>query len=304
MPAPVAEPGLPSGSPVTATIELHSLACPGCGGDQRWDPARQVLACTACGRAGALLASAADDDADDATAVIPATDAHGRMPQMIAPFAVVEADARANALAWIRAQWLAPSSLSRHARRGRVKGAYLPFWVFDAHAVGHWEAPGVRGIIEMDFDNIPVSADPAADAPLLASLEPWPARWLRPFDARFAAGWAVELGPRELVDALPLAHQRMERDLIAAARRNQTSKQRDKMRLLGAEYVRETSVLALLPVWSLDYVYLGRLYRIAVNGATGKAVGTAPVSLVKVALAAAAVLGIGLLVALRPFAGN
>ena len=97
------------------------------------------------------------------------------------PFLIAAQDARAAAARWIRSAWFAPSKLARLARSDAVKGVYLPFWTFDAHAVAHWDTPGgTRGIIEMDFDDLLVCGDRQADPQLMERLEPYPAKALRP----------------------------------------------------------------------------------------------------------------------------
>jgi hypothetical protein len=217
-------------------------------------------------------------------------------PQLIAPFVLAEADARAGALMWLAARWLAPWTFARQARRNPLAASFVPCWIFATHAVAHWEGPGLRGIIEMDFVDLAISADPAADA-LPDSLAPWPSQALRPLDPQYAGDRPQGRATRDVGDAATLAHQRMERDLIATARRSQPAKQRDKLRLLGVEYPRETPVLALVPVWSVDCVYLGRTHRIAVNGATGRVAGSVPASIEKIVVAVAALLALCIAVA-------
>ena len=208
-------------------------------------------------------------------------------PQQIAPFVLAEADARAAALIWLESRWVAPGTFARQARRNTPSASFVPCWIFATHAVAHWEGPGVRGIIEMDFVDLAMSADPAADA-LPDSLAPWPSQALRPFDPQYEGNRPHGRATRDVGDAATLAHQRMERDLLATARRSQPAKQRDKLRLLGVEYPRETSVLALLPVWFVDCIYLGQTHRIAINGVTGRVGGSVPVSIEKIVAAAAA----------------
>jgi LSD1 subclass zinc finger protein len=206
-------------------------------------------------------------------------------PESIMPFLTSETEARAAASQWIRRAWLAPSKLARLARTGAIKGAYLPFWTFDAHAIAHWDrAGGVRGIIETDFDDVLVCAERDMDARLLAELEPFPSKALCAYDPRYAAGWTVGRAQREQDEAMRISHGQMERELLGAARHSQPAKERDKMQLRGVEYTRETCRQTLLPVWTLDFAYLKRRYRIAVNGATGKAAGSAPTSIAKVAV--------------------
>jgi len=223
------------------------------------------------------------------------------VPRRIAPFALAEADARAAALAWLETRWLAPSTFAGQARRNSLAPSFVPCWIFAGHAVGHWEGPGLRGIVEMDFSDIPISADPAADA-LPDSLAPWPPRALRGVDSQPGEDRPQGRATRDVADAATLAHQRMERELMATARRSQPAKQRDRLRLLGVEYPRETSVLALLPVWSLDCAYLGRSHRIEINGATGRVSGSVPASVAKIVAAAAAMLALCVAIAWRALA--
>jgi hypothetical protein len=143
----------------------------------------------------------------------------------------------------------------------------------------------------MDFVDLAISADPAADL-LPDSLAPWPSQALRPLDPQSAGDRPHGRATRDVGDAATLAHQRMERDLVATARRSQPAKQRDKLRLLGVEYPRETSVLALLPVWFVDCIYLGRTHRILINGVTGRVGGSVPLSIEKIVVAAAALLAL------------
>ena len=117
----------------------------------------------------------------------------------------------------------------RAARRvaTRRRPSFVPCWMFAAHAVAHWEGPGLRGIVEMDFVDLPISADPAADA-LPDSLAPWPSQALRPVDPQYAGDRPQGRATRDVGDAATLAHQRMERDLLATARRSQPAKQREQ----------------------------------------------------------------------------
>ena len=193
-----------------------------------------------------------------------------------APFAFGEAEARAAALAWLHGRWLASPALSRHAREGAIESVWVPFWLIDAYAVAHWEGPGLRGIVEMDFGALTVCAEAFADGAQMEALEPWPVRALRPHDARELADRTVVHEALSRDDALALAGRRMERDLIATARRGQPTAMRERMRLLGVEYPRESCESALLPMWRFDDFRLGRRWRIAINGVTGKVAGARP----------------------------
>jgi hypothetical protein len=140
----------------------------------------------------------------------------------------------------------------------------------------------------MDFGDLMVCADRGIDAELVDRLAPYPSKNLPA--ARDTSGSTVLRAKRPQDEAYGIAHSRMERELLETARRSQPAKHRDKVQLRGVEYARESCTQALLPVWLLEYTYLMRGYRIAVNGATGKAAGAMPLSVFKVSLLVVAVL--------------
>jgi hypothetical protein len=218
------------------------------------------------------------------------------VPDGIVPFTIAEPDARERAARWIRRTWFVPSGLAHRVRDDAIKQLYRPYWLFDAHAVGYWSAAGVtRGIIEMDFSNLLISGERAADPNELFELEPAAVKAIRPYALREIGLIAVADAPRSFTEAASLAHARMEHELVAAAKRSRPAKDRERLNMSRVEYARESCRRLLLPTWLLDYRYLGRSYRIAIDGASGRVVGEAPKSFVKAALATVAVLWLILL---------
>ena len=212
-------------------------------------------------------------------------------PDGIVPFAIDEPKARERAARWIRRSWLPPSKLGNVTETDAVEGLYLPFWAFDAYAIGYWSGGSVtRGIIEMDFGNVLVSADRGADSNGMPALEPPLSDAIRPYDRRLVAGRSITNAQRSRDEATLLAHARMERELAAATRRSRPPKERDKLHLSLVEYPRENCKRLLLPIWLIDYRYLGRSYRITIDGSTGRVTGEVPTSVAKVALVTIAAL--------------
>ena len=212
-------------------------------------------------------------------------------PDGIVPFAIDEPDARERAVRWIRRSWLPPSKLGNLAQTDAVEGLYLPFWAFDAHAIRYWSGGSVtRGIIEMDFGNLLISADRSADSNGMPTLEPPLSNAIRAYDRRLVAGRPIANAQRGQDEATLLAHARMDRELVAAARRSRPPKERDKLQLSPIEYARENCKRLLLPIWLIDYRYLGRSYRITIDGSSGCITGEVPMSVSKVALVTIAAL--------------
>ena len=217
------------------------------------------------------------------------------VPEGVVPFTIPEPEARGRAERWIRRAWFAPSTLVRRMRDDAIKQCFLPYWLFDARAIGYWSAAGLtRGIIEMDFARMLVPAErmafddrPELELPLVKAI--------RPYALREIGLTEVAEPQRGFAEAAAIAHARMEGDLAAAAKRSRPPKERDKLNLSRVEYARESCRRLLLPMWQLDYRYLGRNYRIAIDGATGRVIGEAPRSAVKAAVVAGIVIWLVLL---------
>src|SRR6266576_5493292 len=128
-------------------------------------------------------------------------------PDGIVPFVIDEPEARERALRRVRRSWLPPSRLLHLTRTDSFEGLYLPFWAFDAHAIGYWSGGSVtRGIIEMDFGNLLVSASRRADSNERPGLEsPLPSA-IRAYDRRLVAGRRIANAQRGQDDATLLAH--------------------------------------------------------------------------------------------------
>jgi hypothetical protein len=212
-------------------------------------------------------------------------------PDAIVPFAIDESNARERALRWIRRSWLPPSKLGHRTRTDAVEGLYLPFWVFDAHAMGYWSGGSVtRGIIEMDFGNLLVCASRRADSNGMPGVEPPLPSAIRAYDRHLVGGRPTTSAQRGQDEATLLAHARMERELAAAMKRSRPPKEREKLLLSRVEYTRENCKRLLLPIWLIDYRYLGRSYRITIDGSTGRVTGEVPTSVAKVAIVTLAAL--------------
>ena len=61
-------------------------------------------------------------------------------PQSLLPFKLSEGQVRDRIRAWYGGRWFAPNRLKTAALTDTLKGVYLPYWTFDAHANAHWQA--------------------------------------------------------------------------------------------------------------------------------------------------------------------
>jgi len=271
-------------------VERKRYRCARCGAVETLEPGMRAFSCAFCGTPGVVE--------------VP-PDAELVRPQGVLPFRISRGDAVGRFRSWLRSLWFRPSDLVGRAEVESVRGIYVPFWTFDADTRSRWRAEaGYRrgsgknarvewrpasGELSHRFDDLPVPGSRGIDAGLARGLEPFPTAELVPYDPSYLAGFLAEEYGVPLDRAWATARERMTATLRAACRAEVPG---DLCRNLEVET--SWSDLAcksgLLPVWIAAYQYRGRVYRYAVNGATGRATGSAPWSWVKIGLAAFALL--------------
>ncbi len=183
-----------------------------------------------------------------------------------------------------------------------MRGIYVPFFTFDAHTFTRWSAESgkrvgtgnsarivwtpVSGTLEHRFDDLPIPASRGLESDLAREIEPFPTRELVAYEPNYLSGFLAEEYALTLEEAWRLAHQRMTATLEAACRAEVPGEHCRNL-VLDTRFADEQFKTGLLPVWIAAYRYGDRSFRYVVNGATGKASGTAPWSWVKISIALA-----------------
>jgi len=270
-------------------LERKSYRCTRCGAVESLDPGIAATACAFCGTPSVVEAPPRDDLV---------------RPAGVLPFTVSRHEALERFRSWLGSLWFRPGDLPAVATLDSVRGVYVPFWTFDAATVSRWRALAgtrrgsgrnaridwrpVSGVLEHFFDDLPVSGSRGIDAGTAQALEPFPTGQLVPYDPSYLAGFIAEEYQRPLAAAWQLARQRMQATLRAACRSEVPG---DLCRDLEIDTT--WSALAtksgLLPIWLAAYSYRDASFAYVVNGATGKATGSAPWSWWKIGAALAAV---------------
>lgn len=271
---------------------LLGMDCRGCGASMTYDAGARALRCAFCG----------STDLERQ----PGTTGRER-PSRRVPFAVTDAQARAAFEGWLRKGFWRPSSLQHEARLTSMVPAYVPCWSITARTSTHWAAdssvtpPGARadwcpvggsstGVVE----GLLVVASGSLRQEEVDALVPWRLSAAVPYAREQLEGAVVEdIGlsrraarPRAM-DAIVEAERARCADEVPGKHRNV------KVNVLVTDMGSEP---VLVPVFIAAYRWRERSFRFVLNGETAKAIGQAPLSVLKVALAllAAAVL-LGLL---------
>jgi hypothetical protein len=232
-------------------------------------------------------------------------------PDLVIPFCIDRAEAEEIFRGWLGRGALRPGDLRHASALTEMRGVYLPWWCFTVDCRAFWTA---------DSNDTPRLA--RADwAPKFGAHETRYQGLIVPASGALAAAEIQALGSYELDGAVPFSREALGEapaEVFAVTRKQarrdagagfeELLKRDCKARVPGSRhrnlklnplFTGTTASPVLLPVWIMAYEYGGRPYRFLVNGQTGKADGTAPLSPWKIAalvlLAAALVVLLGLL---------
>jgi len=233
-----------------------------------------------------------------------------RTPDFVLPFQYGRETAINCFFEWCKAGRFTPVQFVKKENVEKMTGLYVPFWLFDSAADMNVTAEGkkvsssttgrstytttsyykVVRSRHLDWDNIPLDGATRIDDKLMEIIEPYDYVDLEPFDMKYLAGFFADkydLPADKLTDRLQKRLKeyvdRIFKDSVKTY--NSVSKVTDSTRYSAPEFH-----YALMPVWILNYQYLGKTYTFAMNGQTGKVAGEPPVSRVKLLILGVAVL--------------
>jgi len=248
-------------------------------------------------------------------------------PESLIPLDVERDVAREAFRQWVAGLWFRPNAL-RRAKSLTAAGVYVPAWTFDAHVHSEWSAdsgtyywvtqtytttvngrPVTRtrqvrktrwrpawGERDDSYDDLQIIASHVVRGDLARKLGEFDTRALVPYRPEYLAGWQAEEYQLDLEQGWSLGKQR-----IAASQRQRCAgdvpgdthrnlRVRDTLSDVRWKHV-------LLPMWSLTYRFRGKAYPVLIHGQTGKVVGEAPYSWVKILCAVLGVVALALLIA-------
>jgi hypothetical protein len=275
----------------------RTVQCQSCKAVSVFDPERVGQNCDFCG-------SPALVDYQEIKAPI--------RPQSLLPFIVPESQVREQIRKWYASKWLAPGKLKSRALVDRVHGVYIPYWTFDAHVVCPWNADAghyyyttetyrdnqgrtrtrqvrhvrwvpASGEVRHFFDDEPVPGTRGVSQALLAGVQPFPTRDLKPYDTAYLSGFVIEHYQVVLFDAAKRSQDAMTeklRSMCAAEVPGDTQRSLQ----IHPVFSGQTFKHILVPVWLLTYDFGAKPYQVVVNGVTGRMAGDYPKSFWKIAL--------------------
>jgi predicted RNA-binding Zn-ribbon protein involved in translation (DUF1610 family) len=296
-------------------VELRVAHCGTCGARVAYAERATVERCVYCDSSQVL-----DQDANR----------NALRPESVVPLDVGRLAVEQGFQRWLKRLWFRPDALKR-TRRFQAVGIYVPFWTFDCEVHSNWSAdaghyywvtqtyvamvngkPRVQtrrvrrirwepawGERDDTYDDLLVAASRGVPPALVERLGRFDTTALVPYRPEYLAGWRAEEYQLDLEAGWAEGQARVEASQQSRCSGDVPGDTQRGLRVQNlVSDVRWKHVL--LPVWSLAYTWRGRSFRVLVHGQTGRVVGEAPYSWVKILLAAvgvAAVVGVILVVA-------
>lgn len=279
--------------------EMNWDAAPGTAWQPEEEASLLTYICQSCGgtiTANSTTAATRCPYCDNA--VVMAGNLSGSLrPDLVIPFQVDKDAAVAALKQHLTGKKLLPKVFKEENRIQEVKGMYVPFWLFDADAIGSAQYRGTRVRTWQDsnyiytetshyqilrggtlaFQGIPVDGSAKMPNDLMESLEPYDLSKAVDFQTAYLAGYLADKYDMDAQESKTRANQRIKSSMDQSLRST----------VLGyASVIPLGSSLrlhngrcryALLPVWLLTTRYKDQPYLFAMNGQTGKFVGNLPV---------------------------
>lgn len=218
-------------------------------------------------------------------------------PKWIIPFKVSPDQVRDKYTKLVKGMPFAPREFTARNQIEKIKGVYIPFWLYSFREDGALRATAERLTVhdtpkytvtthhvfevdreaEADFKSLPVDASSRTPDDIMDSIEPFDFKEMKPFKMPYMAGFMAERYDQDADFCFKRAGKRAETTMAEKLRASVIGY--NSVTVTGMQAVTEgayKSEYALIPVYLLFTKYRGKDYLYAVNGQTGKAVGDVP----------------------------
>lgn len=223
-----------------------------------------------------------------------------RVPDRMIPFGMTKEQALAAFKKEASRLKLTPNAF-KHASVDDIQGVYVPYWLYDASVSGmaDFECERTKSWSDSDYTytqhdvyqvsrsgniaylDVPVSGTSKVTEDLTESIEPFDYSTSVGFSPAYLTGFMTNKYDVEAEEANPRALARMKSSAKDVLRKSVTGY--DSVNMTNSVFEPAFGELeyVFLPVWLLNVDFQGKNYNYAMNGQTGKFVGTFPVSTAK-----------------------
>ena len=289
-------------------VDYYTYNCQSCGAEIIADKETAATFCVYCGNT-TILRNKLEGDFK---------------PHYVIPFKTEKEEAMEAFKSLSKGRMFVPRDFTKQENIEKIRGIYIPFWLYDLHIDGHIEGTAtkvqtwVAGDIQytktdkydvsrtasMDFIKIPIDGSTRFDNDIMDTIQPYDYKDMVKYNHAYLSGFYAERYDQESKDLQKIPEDRavktVETDMLNSIQGYASKNIREKNfipKLTNCEY-------ALLPVWMVNVKYKGKQYLFAMNGQTKEFIGNIPldkgkvilVSILSLIVIAAIVLGISYLI--------
>ena len=261
---------------------LTFYTCQSCGGQVVTD---QILAATTCPYC-------------DNPVVVSSRLSGILKPDLIIPFQLDKEAAKQALARHFKGKFLLPKVFRSQNHLDKIKGIYVPFWLFDCDVNAHMSYRGTRlrqwsdsnyrytetsffQVIReggMGFDKVPVDGSQKMPDELMEAIEPFDYSKAVDFQTAYLAGYLADQYDVDAKTSEQRANCRIKNSVEESFRTTVSGFASVTPEASNVQIVKGSSHYALLPVWLLHTTFQGKKYTFAMNGQSGKLVGDLPVA--------------------------
>ena len=217
-------------------------------------------------------------------------------PKKIIPFKLDKKEAKDRYRKFLKGKTLLPSAFKSEATIDEIKGIYVPYWNFDGRASARmwFDATRRRHWIEGDYNcteisyykvfragsigfmDVPVDASSKIGDEMTQSIEPFDVRDSKGFNENYLVGYLADKYDVSVEESRKIANSRIANS-TASMFASTTSMYDSCIPSSSSIYINQgKQEYVMYPIWLLNVKYRDKIYSFAMNGQTGKFVGTLP----------------------------
>ncbi len=265
------------------------LRCENCGAVVNVSRNEVALSCPYCGTSHVKLTD----------------EISGVKPNALYPFTITADQAELSAKKWAKGRLFAPKKFKKELEAKNLHGVFQPCFTFDSQTQTNYDGRlgkhktrtvrtkngtrtetytvwyNVRGTISRVFDDITISASKTFDKKKMNKIMPFKRESICVYEKQYLAGFSAHHYDKDVRTSWNEAKEEMEQQIRQAIVRKYDC---DVVGYLNTSTIHSgvTYKYVLLPIYVLRYHYKKKDYEVDVNGNTGKVVGKAPISALKV----------------------
>lgn len=272
-----------------------------------WSDETVIVACDNCGSKNVISKKDITSHCPfcGSASVIKIDELVGEKPNRVIPFKIGNDGAVAAYKKWIKKKFFAPSKIKKDIPNPILTGVYIPTWTYDANSLSTYRGRlgehytvtvgsgdnrrtetrtryfYISGVHNSEHDDILICSGKKLEQKVLDRLAPYNTNDSYVYDERYLAGFVAEHYELSLKDGWDIAKakakEKIESEILSKYHYDVVS-----FLHVNSKYDSITYKYVILPVWICNYAYNNKKYQFMVNGESGKLVGKAPVSPIKV----------------------